>query len=31
MENDESMLFLFLLLFAMMDGTIFEWSDVNDR
>lgn len=30
MENDDSMLFLFLLLFAMMDGTIFEEGDDND-
>ena len=27
MENDDNMLFLFLLLFAMMDGTIFEEDD----
>lgn len=27
MENDDSMLFLFLLLFAMMDGTVFEEDD----
>lgn len=30
MENDDSMLFLFLLLFVMMDGTLFEEGDDND-
>lgn len=30
MENDDNMLFLFLLLFVMIDRTIFEEGDDND-